>query len=152
MENLNQEIDQDYRTLLHYAIVSQNLNIVDYVFTGLKEEDMELINKQDLTGKTALHYAAFKGNLELSKLLIKNGASVDAITKIGKNIIHLSSEGNQPSLMVYFLIKEKLDIYTRDENGSSPLHWACFSGAKDSIKFLIALKALCRQGYTPCSC
>ena len=43
--------------------------------------------------------------------------------------------------MIYFIIKEKLDIYTRDENGSSPLHWACFSGAKDSIKFLIALKA-----------
>ena len=43
--------------------------------------------------------------------------------------------------MIYYIYKEGLDIYTRDENGSSPLHWACFSGAKDSIKFLIGLDA-----------
>ena len=60
---------------------------------------------------------------------------------LGKNIIHLSAEGNQPSLMIFFLFKKIIDISTKDNNNSTPLHWACFSGAYDSVKFLISLNA-----------
>ena len=139
--------DENNNTILHKTCFLDYIELSTIIIQELKKRFgsssllSNFINEKNDGGLTALHYTAFKGNLELSKILIKNGASVDAITNLGKNIIHLSSEGNQPSLMIYFLIKEKLDIYTRDENGSSPLHWACFSGAKDSIKFLIGLNA-----------
>jgi ankyrin repeat protein len=35
-----------------------------------------LINYTDFKGKTALHYAAYRGELKLVQVLLKNGASV----------------------------------------------------------------------------
>ena len=99
------------------------------------------INSKTYEGLTPLHYAAYKGNLEVSKLLINNGADYTSVTNLGKNVIHLSAEGNQPSLMLYYLNKKIFDISCQDFNNSTPLHWACYSGADDSIKFLINLNA-----------
>ena len=56
-------------------------------------------------------------------------------------MIHWTAEGNQPSLMIYYLFKRVIDISTQDYNKSTPLHWACYSGAYDSIKFLLSLNA-----------
>ena len=139
--------DENNNTILHKSCFYDYTELSTIIIQELKKRFgstsslSNFINEKTDDGLTALHYTAFKGNLELSKFLIKNGASVGAITNLGKNIIHLSSEGNQPSLMIYFLYKEGLDVFTRDENGSSPLHWACYSGAKDSAKFLIGLNA-----------
>lgn len=38
----------------------------------------ELVNRQDETGATALHYAAFGGHHALVRLLVENGAEVNA--------------------------------------------------------------------------
>ena len=139
--------DENKNTILHRACFLNDKDLIILIIQELKKILGSLsllskfINEKTDEGMTALHYAAYKGNLEISKILIENGASVDAITKLGKNIIHLASEGNQPSIMIYFLYKEGLDIFTRDENGSSPLHWACYSGAEESVNFLLSLKA-----------
>lgn len=50
----------------------------------------DLINKnkdvdiEDKSGYTALHYASRNGHLEMCKLLISNGANVNALTRCGK--------------------------------------------------------------------
>ena len=108
---------------------------------GYTQALISFINSKTSQGLTPLHYAAYKGNLELSKYLIQNGANVNALTNLGKNIIHLSAEGDQPSLMVYYIYKRIMDISEPDYNGSTALHWACFSGAIHSVDFLLALNA-----------
>lgn len=42
------------------------------------------LNFQDLTGRTALHWAAENGNFEISKLLLQNGADPNAYTYAGQ--------------------------------------------------------------------
>ena len=139
--------DENGNTILHKACFLNNKELILLIIQELKKRLgsssslSNFINERTDEGMTALHLAAYKGNLEISKILIENGASVEIVTNLGKNIIHLSAEGNQPSIMIYFLYKKGLDIFTADENGSSPLHWACYSGAEESVDFLISLKA-----------
>ena len=72
---------------------------------------------------------------------MKNGASVDAVTNLGKNVIHMAAEGNQPSMMIYLISKEYQSSQSVDENGSTPLHWACYAGAEEAVNFLLNLGA-----------
>ena len=139
--------DDINNTILHkscfFDFTQLSITIIQEIKKRLGSSSLlsNFINEKNDEGLTALHYAAYKGNIELSKILVQNGALVNSLTNRGKNIIHLSAEGNHPSAMIYFIYKEKFDIYTGDENGSSPLHWACYSGAEESVNFLIGLNA-----------
>lgn len=139
--------DEDDFTILHKSCFLNNTSISFSIITetknriGYSPTFNAFINAKTEEGLTALHYAAYKGNLELSKFLLQNGADVTAVTKLGKNVIHWTAEGNQPSLMIFYLFKRVIDISTQDYNKSTPLHWACYSGAYDSIKFLLSLNA-----------
>lgn len=42
-------------------------------------------------GFTALHYASFRGNIVLIKLLIKNGADINSKNKFGINMLHVAA-------------------------------------------------------------
>ena len=139
--------DENNNTILHKSCYDDNTDISIIIIREIKKLlgssslISNFINEKNDEGLTALHFTAFKGNIPLSKILVKNGASTEILTNLGKNVIHLSAEGNQPSSMIYFLFKQKFDIYTGDENGSTPLHWACYSGAEESVNYLIGLNA-----------
>ena len=139
--------DENGFNILHKSCYLNNTSISKSIIEEIRERlgytkpFTSFINSKTNEGLTPLHYAAYKGNLQISKLLIQNGADYNVVTKLGKNVIHLSAEGNQPSLMIFFLCKKMFDISTLDFNNSTPLHWACYSGAIDSIKFLIGLNA-----------
>jgi len=137
--------DKNGYTILHKSCFLNNnelsITIIQEVKKRLGKASLisKFIDQKNNEGLTALLYVAYKGNIELAKYLIKNGASVNSISNLGKNVIHFSAEGDQPSMMIYFLYKEGLDLYSFDENGSTALHWACYSGAETSVKFLIGL-------------
>jgi len=137
--------DQNGYTILHKSCFLNNneltITIIQEVKKrlGMASALSRFIDQKNNEGLTALLYAAYKGNIELAKYLIKNGASVNSTSNLGKNVIHFSAEGDQPSMMIYFLYKEGLDLYSVDESGSTALHWACYSGAEKSVKFLIGL-------------
>ena len=139
--------DENGFNILHKSCYLNNTSISKSIIEEMREllgytkPFTSFINSKTNEGLTPLHYAAYKGNLQISKLLIQNGADYNVVTKLGKNVIHLSAEGNQPSLMIFFLSRKMFDISTLDFNNSTPLHWACYSGAIDSIKFLIGLNA-----------
>lgn len=111
------------------------------------------INEKDSDGKTALHLAAFLGCIRIARVLLDNGAEPDIRTKRGKNVMHMASEGNQPSIMVFFMAYHAQDVYSADELGSTPLHWACYSGAEEALMFLLSSKAVIdvqdKEGMTP---
>ena len=44
-------------------------------------------------------------------------------------------------MLVYLELNEPLDIFSVDEKGSTSLHWACYSGSEESVKYLISLKS-----------
>ena len=52
-------------------------------------------------------------------------------------MLHVAAQGDQPSSLVYF-IQKGLDINSRDKKGSTPLHWAAFSGAELALSYILA--------------
>ena len=51
---------------------------------------------------TALHYASFRRNIKIIKLLIENYAEINALSSHGINMIHKAAQGNKPFAIVYF--------------------------------------------------
>ena len=49
----------------------------------------------DETGRTAMHYAAASGNLQIIAILIKGGAKLDPKEKLGNTPLHLAAEAGQ---------------------------------------------------------
>lgn len=154
--NLDEEA---HLTVLHTAALKKNFEItnmiLDYVEKNNKNNFITFINKADKKGMTALHYASFKGSLIIIKLLIKKGADETIITKKKKNVIHFCAEGNSSSCLLYYYFRFKykdkeeeeenknsnlLKLFkNEDDNGSTPLHWAAYSGSLETLLYLINL-------------
>ena len=75
---------------------------------------------------TALHFASFKGNLRVTKMLIEHGANVNLRDKNGLTVIHVAAQGDQVAMIYYLQQYQKLDINEPDFKGSTALHWAAY--------------------------
>ena len=42
-------------------------------------------------------------------------------------------------MLIYLITEEHLSSQSVDENGSTPLHWACYFGAEEAVNFLLYL-------------
>ena len=141
--------DENGYTALHKSVFLGDLEMTKLILDEIKKRlglgstaaVSKFINEKNNEGVTALHYAAYKGNMDLFDLLMKNGATVEAVTNLGKNVLHMAAEGNQPSMIIYLISQHGQDILSMDENGSTPLHWACYSGSEEAVNFLIYLNA-----------
>ena len=80
-------------------------------------------NFKTSSGTTALHYAAFNGNIEIINLLIKNGADVKARAKDGVTPLHYAASKNYKDA-VKILIEKGADINAKDVKGKTPLNYS----------------------------
>ncbi|KAM4632557.1 uncharacterized protein O3C94_019091 [Discoglossus pictus] len=80
--------DKDGKTLLHHAASRGNVDICQV----LLDTNVGMINidKQDVFGKTALHYAIQKSHSKMVKLLIKNGAKSEFKDKNPKTAVDVA--------------------------------------------------------------
>lgn len=85
---------------------------------------------------TALHYASYMGNYELCKLLIEIGADTDTVNLNGLNVLHIAAQGDQPVTLYYFHKIVGMSITCKDFNGSTPLHWACYSNSELALIYI----------------
>ena len=164
-------------TILHISVYRKNFTITQEIINYVKKYNennlISFINQKNDLGITALHYASFKGNLQIIKLLINNGADCSMLTKRNLNVIHYSAQGNKPSSLMYFYFKFKNSDETENTNylqlikdqdigGSSPLHWAAYSNSEEALLYLLNLDIFKneqekqefinkkdKQGYTP---
>ncbi|KAF8850756.1 ankyrin, partial [Acephala macrosclerotiorum] len=71
------------RTLLHQAVISRSLKDVEkYLSMG------SAVDIQDEENNKPLHHAANRGFEEIVRLLLKNGADVNAKGKSGRTPLH----------------------------------------------------------------
>ena len=61
-------------------------------------ELIDFLNKQTKQGYTAMHYAAYRGNIYLIKLLSDYKADINCRNKRNLSIMHLAAQGNSPLL------------------------------------------------------
>ena len=160
-------------TILHNACAIDNTNIIITIIEKMKirlgldkEEDLspeekskneeifkDFINaKTDGDCQTALHYASFRGNIKIIKLLISNHAEINVRTKNGYNMIHKAAMGNKPSAIIYFNKKYNMSLEETDENQMNALHLAVRSCMENSVIYLLSLglnpNLTDKEGYT----
>ena len=95
--------------------------------------------KTDGDGQTALHYASFRGNMKIIKLLISNYADINSLTNTGYNMLHKAAMGNKPSAIIYYNLKYHFNLEATDENQMNALHLAVRNSMENSVIFLLAL-------------
>jgi len=153
--------DENNYTALHFSAFKNNYDLTLLILEEIKKglginsskKISEFINAKNKEGITALHYSVINGNIAIFKLLKKYGANLEAVTNTGRNIMHIAAESNQPSMMIYLYLNEAQDISSVDENGSTPLHWACYYKAEECVNYLLHLNvdinAQDKENFTP---
>lgn len=111
------------------------------------------INARSDTGYTALHFASYIGNYDLLCTLINEGAEIEVINDEGLNVLHMASQANQPLSLVFFKEKYSMNLMSVDDMGSTPLHWAAYTGSKEALIYLLScnvdVNAMDKESLTP---
>jgi len=142
---LTQLVDQQGYTLIIHAVLQGQPGKVGYLIKKTIELEKasldtikEWVRKRDTEeGFSALHYAAYKSNLDACATLLRYGADIDAISTYGLSILHVASQTNSAAPL-YFFKELGVDINLRDKSGTTALQWAIFSSAEISAAYLLA--------------
>ena len=163
---VNHERDDDGLTVLHSAVLSGELELLQYliengsdVFSKTKDGrsclhlaaeqgDLNIcrmllqnynfvIQEADDDGFTVLHSAALGGDLALLQYLIKNGSEVFSKTKDGRNCLHLAAEKGHLNICRALLENYNFDIHARDDDMFTVLLRATFSDNLELLEYLI---------------
>jgi uncharacterized protein len=96
------------------------------------------VNSAQGDGMTALHWAAERGELELTEVLIYSGANVDAGTRIGHYTpLHLASREGHADVVAALLRSKASPNAATTNSGVTPLHLAAAAGKVDVIAELL---------------
>ena len=117
--------------------------------------DIEIRNKG---GLTALHAAAYGGNLDVVELLVAKGAAVnDQNNFYHMSPLHAAAEEGHADV-VKFLLANKADIEATERNGYTPLTQAGWRQHWDAAVLLMKAGAVCQKAdlvgewlYTECT-
>jgi ankyrin repeat protein len=122
------------------------------VKTLLKVSPDLIGSKDDGNGWGQLHYAAYRGHVEMAELLVALGADVNAKGKDDWTPLHIAARDNHKA-MVEWLLAHEAEINAKDDRGWMPLHFAANNNQKDAIESLLAHGAKVNdkddRGYTP---
>ena len=112
----------------------------DAVRTLLK--DGADVNAPQGDGMTALHWAAERGDLELTSLLVYGGANVAAVTRIGQYTpLHIAARSGSAGV-VKALVDARSNVNAASApSGATPLHLAASSGSVEAVRILLDAKA-----------
>lgn len=135
----------DDSTVLHLA-VDLNYESVDTV-RRLIEGGVD-VNVKNTRGETALQIACERGFVDIVRLLIDHGATMEAS---GKTPLHIAS--NHGDLELTRLLLERGAVVNAEEEGTTPLHYAAHEDHFEVCRALVDagadLDALDEEGYTP---
>ena len=95
------------------------------------------VNATQGDGTSALHWAAFRDDVETAQLLIDSGASVKAVTRNGGITPLIMAARNGSAAMVGLLLKAGADPNTADATGATALMHASLSGRAEAVTLLL---------------
>ena len=95
------------------------------------------------SGYTPLHAALKKGHLEVAKFLVHAGADTKITSLSGSSVLHMASSSTKDVEFFRLLIDSTPPDYAlaKDEDGTTPLHWAAQAGFKEAVNMLLDLEA-----------
>ncbi|EAY11610.1 hypothetical protein TVAG_081820 [Trichomonas vaginalis G3] len=118
-ESILNNQDNEGKTALHYATISDNIDFLDQLkFYEINTET------QDNEGKTALHYAVMNDNEYFTKRLLNfNDKSTEISDNDGKLPLHYAVIGGNVKIALA-VIERTSRIRKRDNNSKFPLQYA----------------------------
>jgi ankyrin repeat protein len=98
------------------------------------------VDEPDVSGRSALSFAADLGDFPIVRYLVENGAAVDRRDVQQRTPLMHAAGANHPQIIAY--LKERgADVNVRDQFGDTPLIVACAKGNVESVKVLLELGA-----------
>ncbi len=96
------------------------------------------VNAAQGDGMTALHWAAYRGEVELARVLLKAKASLSAVNRVGAYTpLHLASQSGSAEVVVV-LLAAGADAKALTGQGINALHLAAGAGNATAINALVA--------------
>lgn len=127
------------RTALHYAAMNGFVDLVRF----LVRDHNAVIDILTLRKQTPLHLASQNGQLEVCKLLLELGASIDATDDLGQKPIHAAAQNNYSDVVKLFLQQHPSLVNATSKDGNTCAHIAAMQG---SVKVIEELMKFDRQG------
>ena len=116
--------------------------LADAAMRGDLDAVQELLSRQaDVNaaqgdGTTALHWAAYRDDVEMARLLVEAGADVAVKTRLGDLTPLFVAAKNGTAETIELLAEAGADINSTNANGTTPLMLAAASGKVDAVKVL----------------
>jgi uncharacterized protein len=96
------------------------------------------INSRSNDGFTALHFACFFGQPDAARLLIENGAAVDAVAANPTQVMPLHSAASSRNREAARLLLERgAPVNARQQAGWVPIHAAAQNGDRPMVELLL---------------
>lgn len=103
------------------------------IFERLSDKSSDINAVAATFRRTPLHWVAYCGNCPLVKLLIDNGANVNAEDDSGWTPLHLTSSLRVAKL----LIDNGADVNAKNSDGMTALHWRARTGYPEVVELLL---------------
>ncbi|KAL3282756.1 hypothetical protein HHI36_005923 [Cryptolaemus montrouzieri] len=126
-------LDCSGMNVLHYAVNSNNLEMVEYLLKVYKELN---VNQCDSNLASPLHMAVKNGNVEMVKFLLDHGAFVNCRNRDEQTALHIACQNGSSSL-IHILLEFKSDIHVLDHEGRNPLILSVINNSEDSLRILL---------------
>jgi ankyrin repeat protein len=94
------------------------------------------VNVPQADGATALHWAVYRDDAEMTQVLLRGGANPKATNREGASVLSLACE-NGNAAIIESLLKAGADPNERLSNGETALMMAARTGNVDAIKVLL---------------
>ncbi|KAG6895325.1 hypothetical protein C0992_001929 [Termitomyces sp. T32_za158] len=127
----------DETTILHSAVKGQNPDILGILLDQIDQRNQKsCINAKTVDEKTALQFAAEKGNLTIFQLLLEKGADLHAKNFHQETILHSAAKSQNPDV-VRIILDKGMDAHAKSPSGKIPLHSAAEGGNIDIFNLLL---------------
>lgn len=108
-------------SVLHLCAQFNSLEILRYL---LENQDCNC-NQENADYKTPLHEAVLNGNFDVVKLLVANGAKIDALKKADWTPLMLAATKDNLEI-IRFLVEQNADVSLRNKDGWTAFHVGMF--------------------------
>ena len=130
-------------TMIAAAAAVNGPKLADAVMNGDKAAVASLmkqgvdVNVAQGDGTTALHWAAYHGDAELTRQLLKAGAGVKATTRIGGMSPLFMAAKSGSAEVIDILLKAGANVREANSNGTTVLMTAAATGNANAVKVLV---------------
>lgn len=146
--------DSANQNVLHWAAWCPWSHSADLVEFLLTQPELD-VNQRSTSGHTPLHIAAEKSLTSLALLLNDPRVNKHAKTKLGETALFSVLETRMPDRKekMELLVRNRLDIHVRDQDGNTVLHRAAWEKEGSVLRLLLKNGALANErnslGQTP---